>query len=115
MSKKSYKQLQNRLYREIKRRKIAEMLSNRSCTVHIERPKIETLKVDKIIPLSVLNDYSEEGIMTYVKTDVARSMCNKLIADGYITFETKEDSIPEPIPDVVRVRATLRVCSPESK
>lgn len=115
MSKKSYKQLQNRLYREIKRRKIAEMLSNRAFTAHIERPKIETLKFDKIIPLSVLNDCSEEGIMTYVKTDVARSMCNKLIADGYITFETQENLFPEPILDVVKVRATLRVCLPESK
>ena len=49
MSKKSYKQLQNRLYREIKRRIIAEQAARVQLKLAAYDRKIEILKVKTII------------------------------------------------------------------
>ena len=50
MSKKSYKRNQNRLYREIKRRIIAEQQLLRPVTFAKCERKIETLKVRNMVP-----------------------------------------------------------------
>lgn len=49
MSKKSYKQLQNRLYREIKRRIVAEQAARVPLNLTAYDRKIDILKVKQII------------------------------------------------------------------
>ena len=82
MSKKSYKRNQNRLYREIKRRIIAEQkIQNHIKFIKCER-EIETLKINQIVP------YHLEDHLEIIKQDMAKQIARKLIADGYIIFNT---------------------------
>lgn len=117
MSKKSYKRNQNRLYREIKRRILAEKLHER---LIITQPKmirvnqdIETLKVRNIIP-----DYIEQTkeYLEYVKSNMAKQITQKLIADGYLKFnydgryiQITED---EEVMDIKEIEAMLNVVKP---
>lgn len=83
MSKKSYKRNQNRLYREIKRRIIAE--DNLLKPVRFEKceRKIETIKVRSIVP-----EYIEQTkeYIEFVKSDMAKQIVKKLVEDGYVKF-----------------------------
>lgn len=83
MSKKSYKQHQNRLYREIKRRIIAEdRLLKPVRFVKCER-KVETLKIKNTLP-----DYIEQTkeYIEFVKSDMTKQIMKKLVEDGYVKF-----------------------------
>ena len=84
MSKKSFKQMQNRLYREIKRRMIAEQMPVQVYKVH---PRIDMLKLAKAYPCSL-----EPELYGYVKDDMARAFGEKLAAEGYIQFYTTTDA-----------------------
>lgn len=90
MSKKSYKRNQNRLYREIKRRMIAEAAMMFPVPVHIEHRNFDTLAVRKLINKRMIpsntTEYSE-----YIKRDMANQLANKLMDEGYISYFTRED------------------------
>jgi len=102
MSKKSYKQLQNRLYREIKRRMIAEMLSNRAVTVCKTTVDIETVKIAHV--MSFL-DYEQE--VDYAKKLLARKIGESLCQSGHIKYSVIRE--PSPDVDLIRIEATLDV------
>ena len=83
MSKKSYKRNQNRLYREIKRRIIAEdRLLKPIRFVKCDRT-IETIKTRSILP-----DYIEQTkeYIEFVKSDMTKQIVKKLVEDGYVKF-----------------------------
>lgn len=106
MSNKSYKRHQNRLYREIHRRILAENMILKPMTVSVCERKIETLKIKSIIP-----NYMLEQI-ELVKTDMARRISNKLIADGYVEFRSRELYKDTPIMDTTEIEARLDVVRP---
>lgn len=81
MSKKSYKRNQNRLYREIKRRIIAEQALKFPVPVIEIRRDIETLAIKDIIHnCCFLNE------IEFVKTDMANKLARKLIDEGFVEF-----------------------------
>ena len=107
MSKKSYKRNQNRLYREIKRRMIAEQAMMFPAPVHIEHRNFDTLVVRKLIDKRMIppntTEYSE-----YIKRDMAHQLANKLMDEGYIRYFTRED--PDgPIFDNAEIEARIMV------
>ena len=88
MSKKSYKRNQNRLYREIKRRIIAEnVLLKPVQPIKCDR-KVDTIKIRNI-----LHDYNEQTkeYIEYVKWDMTTEIVKKLVEDGYIKFNYSGD------------------------
>ena len=80
MSKKSYKRNQNRLYREIKRRIIAEQASRMPVPVIEIHRDIETLAIRNIVPNYLVRE------IEFVKTDMANKLARKLVAEGYVEF-----------------------------
>lgn len=105
MSKKSYKRLQNRLYREIKRRMLLEKLPISNKFVTTTRP-IETFRVKGIYPEEIINtDY--EG---YARRDMVKRITDKLCDEGYITVYTRRD--PFCLAGYVEYEATLMVVRP---
>jgi hypothetical protein len=84
MSKKSYKKLKNRLYREIKRRIIAEKKLIAPVRVEMCERKIDTLKA------SMVTAYEIREKTEYIKRHLALKLADRLISDGYIAFERKE-------------------------
>lgn len=84
MSKKSYKRIQNRLYREIKRRILAEdRLFKPVRFGKCDERKIETIKIRSIVP-----EYIEQTkeYIEFVKSDMAKQIVKKLVEDGYVKF-----------------------------
>ena len=113
MSKKSYKRNQNRLYREIKRRIIAEQRLLKPVTfVKCER-KIETLKVRSMVP-----EYMEQTkeYIEFVKHAMAKQIMQKLIDDGYVQFKYfgkyQRIADDEEVMDVKEIEAILNVVKP---
>lgn len=110
MSKKSYKKLQNRLYREIKRRIIAEkrpLAFTRTIYKPIN-PEIDTLKIERIIPPFDVSEENNQKLAEFIKQDLARQITNELLANGYFLFESGLD----PITGAGKIRCRLRVCKP---
>lgn len=107
MSKKSYKRNQNRLYREIKRRMIAEQAMKFPVPVHIEHRNFDTLVVRNLINKRMIppntTEYSE-----YIKRDMAHHLANKLMDEGYISYSTREDQYG-PIFDNAEIEARINV------
>ena len=98
MSKKSYKRNQNRLYREIKRRIIAEQ----ALKIHRD---IETLVIRNIVPKHLVHE------IEFVKTDMAYKLARKLVAEGFVEFFSSENKY-EPIADVTEMEARIYVVKP---
>ena len=90
MKKRTYKRMQNRLYREIKRRMIAEQAMMFPVPVHIEHRNFDTLAVrhlvDKLNIPPNTTEYTE-----YIKSDMAHQLADKLKDEGYITYFTREE------------------------
>ena len=107
MSKKSYKKLQNRLYREIKRRIIAEKCPIKTIYKPIN-PEIDTFKIERIIPPFDISEENNQKLFEFIKQDMARQITNELLANGYFLFESGFD----PVTSVGKVRCRLRVCKP---
>ena len=110
MSKKSYKSIQNRLYREIKRRIIAEnQLLKPIQFTKIER-KIETIKIKEIIP-----DYIEgtKENIEIIKSDMVNQIMKQLIENDYIKFsyfgKYHRIANDEEVMDVTGIEAMLHV------
>ena len=117
MKKRTYKRMQNRLYREIKRRIFAEkradcLIINQQKMVYVDRD-VETLKVRKIVPgyIEQTKEYLED-----IRSDMAKQITQRLIADGYLKFnyggkyiQIAED---EEVMDIKEIEATLNVVKP---
>ena len=109
MSKKSYKRNQNRLYREIKRRIIAEQalkfpVKFPDPVIEIHRD-IETLTIRNIVPNYLVRK------IEFVKTDMANKLARKLVAEGFVEFLSKENNY-EPLADVTEIEARICVVKP---
>ena len=114
MSKKSYKKLQNQLYREIKRRTLAERLlcskmeGRMLAAERFRNRKVETIKIEKILP-----DFFE-GHEEFIKTDMVRSIANRLADDGYIQFYSTTTSFEDAAHiKTTTIEARLDVVKPE--
>lgn len=106
MKKKTYKQMQNRLYREIKRRIIAEKCN--SIEVKPPRPNIDTIAVRQILSREACLMLDESTI----KKAIARRVVDKLYDDNYFIFYTRKDSFV-PILDQIEIECRLKVAKPE--
>ncbi len=104
MSKKSYKRNQNRLYREIKRRIVAEQASKISVPVIEIHRDIKTLAIRNIVPSHLLDREIE-----FVKTDMANKIARKLIAEGFVEFFSSENKYE---PDTAEIEARISVVKP---
>ena len=107
MKKRTYKQMQNRLYREIKRRMIAEQTMKFTVPIHIEHRNFDTLAIRRLvdnrtIPVNTA-EYSE-----YIKRDMAHQLADKLMAEGYISYFTREE-LNEPLFDNAEIEARINV------
>ena len=89
MSKKSYKRMQNRLYREIKARIIAEKKLNMPVRFWPARETrhIDTLKVSR--RHTEMAGVSSNGYMECEKETIARAFGERLLEEGYIDFHTE--------------------------
>ena len=105
MSKKSYKRNQNRLYREIKRRIIAEQALMFPVPVIAIHRDIETLAIRNIVP----NRLARE--IEFVKAEMANKLARKLVAEGFVEFFSRENKY-EPIADVTEIEARICVVKP---
>lgn len=101
MSKKSYKKLQNRLYREIKRRLLAEQTRVQYTVYHT---KIDTLKATHVF-LRGADVNSDE-----IKRLAAWKLCESLIHSQYISFEAYNIPILNVYPDAIEIEAAIHVC-----
>lgn len=90
MKKRTYKQMQNRLYREIKRRMIAEQALMFPVPVHIERRNFDTLAVRHLINKRMIPPNTTE-YTEYIKRDMAHQLADKLKDEGYITYFIREE------------------------
>ena len=113
MSKKSYKRNQNRLYREIKRRIIAEDRLLKPVRFGKCERKIETIKIRSIVP-----EYIEQTkeYIEFVKLDMTKGIVEKLIEDGYIKFNYFGDyhriAEDEEVKNISEIEAKLYVVRP---
>lgn len=101
MSKKSYKKLQNRLYREIKRRLLAEQ-TRVQYTVYPD--KIETLRtIHAFLGGADIN-------LDELKMLAARKLCDGLINSPYISFKVYDTPMLNLYPDAIEIEAAIHVC-----
>ena len=107
MKKKTYKQMQNRLYREIKRRIIAEKAIMIPIEVRTDGRQIDTIKIRNMIPYRMCAKGSDH----IVKSIMANKIATKLLADQYIMFYSHENNY-EPITDVMEIEARIDVVKP---
>jgi hypothetical protein len=107
MKKRTYKQMQNRLYREIKRRMIAEQTMKLTVPVHIEHRNFDTLVVRHLINKRMIPPNTTE-YTEYIKRDMAHQLADKLKDEGYITYFTREEP-DEMIFDNAEIEARIMV------
>ena len=105
MSKKSYKRNQNRLYREIKRRIIAEQAAIVPVPVIKIHRDIETLAIKNIVHSRFLNE------IEFVKAEMANKLARKLVAEGFVEFYSCKNKYAQ-MPDVVEIEARVCVVKP---
>ena len=111
MSKKSYKRNQNRLYREIKRRIIAEQAEKFHVPVVAIHRDIKTLAIRNIVSNHLIYDIRE---IEFVKMDMANKIARKLVAEGFVEFISSKNNY-EPIADVTEIEARICVVKPNQK
>lgn len=85
MSKKSYKRNQNRLYREIKRRIIAEQALKFPIPVIEVHSDIKTLAIRSIVPNYLVHE------IEFVKMEMAKKIARKLVDEGFVEFFSREN------------------------
>lgn len=106
VSKKSYKRNQNRLYREIKRRIIAEQALKFPVPVVEAHKDIETFAIRNTVPNHLVCDEIE-----FVKMDMASKIARKLITEGFVEFFSNTNKYT-PIEDVAEIEARICVVKP---
>ena len=105
MSKKSYKRNQNRLYREIKRRIIAEQASRMPVPVIKIQRDIETIAIRKMVPNYMVRE------IEFVKTEMANQIASKLVSEGFLEFFSHENNYAA-ITDITEIEARICVVKP---
>lgn len=107
MNKRTYKKIQNRMYREIKRRIEAEQKAAAMAAMRLPRVtvcadrRVETIAVKCRIPADLtLHDNRAVG---YAEREMASEIARKLYEDGYICFVKSEDC------DGIDMRASIDV------
>ena len=105
MSKKSYKRNQNRLYREIKRRIIAEQALKFPVPVIEIHRDIETFAIKNIVHSRFLNE------IELVKAEMANKLASKLVAEGFVEFDSRKHKYAQ-MPEVVEIEARICVVKP---
>ena len=108
MKKKTYKQMQNRLYREIKRRIEAEKRIMIPMEVRTDGRQIDTIAVRNMVPCRVCT----KDKIVFVKSIMANKIATKLLADQYITFCSYENHYAPAI-DTIEIEARLDVVKPK--
>lgn len=103
MSKKSYKRNQNRLYREIKRRIIAEQAAQMPVPVIAIHRDIKTLAIKNIVRNRFVHD------VEFVKTEMANKLAKKLVTEGFVEFSVNRY---DPIADGSEIEARICVVKP---
>lgn len=112
MKKKTYKQMQNRLYREIKHRMIAEgKMKMPVPRFHVIEKTIETVRCVKMINAGVCREEEMELVMENVRKDLVHSMCDKLMEEGYLLFTSQVSSADDVVP-MVKTEAIMQVVKP---
>lgn len=113
MSKKSYKRHQNRLYREIKRRIIAEDRLLKPVRFGKCDQKVETIKTRNILPnyIEQTKEYIE-----FIKSDMTKQIVKKLVEDDYVKFNYSGKyyriADDEEVMDIKEIEAMLNVVKP---
>lgn len=111
MSKKSFKQLQNRLYREIKRRIQVESrpkIYNRLEVTH--RPIDRLAYVSSILLYGVDNELEVQEIVEYLmRTDIAKALVDELITSQYLKHEIHIEPDANGN-DILYVRCSIDIC-----
>ena len=107
MKKRTYKQMQNRLYREIKRRMIAEQAMKFTVPIHIEHRNFDTLAIRRLVDKRMIPPNTAE-YTEYIKRDMAHQLADKLMDEGYVSYYTKETPC-EPVSDYAEIEARIRV------
>ena len=103
MSKKSYKRNQNRLYREIKRRIIAEQASRMTVPVVEIHRDIKPLAIKNIVYNCFLNE------IEIIKKEMADKLARELVAEGYVEFSENKYI---PTVDATEIEARIYVAKP---
>ncbi len=105
MSKKSYKKIQNQLYREIKKRIRAEQIASiqrRNTRIITHTAKIECLAIERMISLYPFQNDDE-----IIKNEMSLALATELCKGGYVSFQT--DRIEEPYGELTKVQARIYV------
>lgn len=108
MKKKTYKQMQNRLYREVKRRIEAEKRIMIPMEVRTDGRQIDTIAVRNMVPCHICTRDHDP----IVKSMMANKIATKLLADQYITFYSYENHYA-PVLDTIEIEARLDVVKPK--
>lgn len=108
MSKKSYKRNQNRLYREIKRRILAEQALKFPVPVIEAHRDIKTFAVRNLVPNYLISE------VEFVKMDMANKLARKLVAEGLVEFFSSKNEY-EPTMDTAEIEARVYVAEPPQK
>lgn len=114
MSKKSYKQNQNRLYREIKRRLIAEQrLAKQKIPVKVIRLNSVRFEIDHIIYKHEFwgSHFDMDEAQKQIAKSLAYRLADKLLENEYITILTADD----PYEDCVRIKARINVVKEDNE
>ena len=113
MSKKSYKRNQNRLYREIKRRIVAENKILKPVQLIKCDQKVNAIKIKNILPNNI--EQTKEYI-EFVKSDMTKEIVKKLVENGYIKFNYSGDyhriADDEEVMNISEIEARLYVVKP---
>lgn len=104
MSKKSFKKLQNRLYREIKWRIQAEAAARFPVPIVRVESKIDALKIRRLVHTQdpLFNDKYTD----YVRREMAGQLADSLLKEGYIEFRSR---VSHELFDCIEVEARLKV------
>lgn len=104
MSKKSFKKLQNRLYRETKRRIQAEAAARFPVPIVRVESKVDTLKIKRLVHTQ--DPLFNKGYTDCVRREMAGQMADSLLKEGYIEFRSGEG---HELFDCIEVEARLKV------
>ena len=106
MKKRTYKQMQNRLYREIKRRMMLEQASKFPVPVHVEHCNFDVLAIRHSIDKRTIPPDCDE-YSKIIQHDMAHKLADKLMDEGYIRYYTREDPSC-PFYDYEEIEARIR-------
>ena len=100
--------MQNRLYREIRRRMLLEHAIAHPSEIKAEQRTIETVAVRMNFPIEIARD----GVEEQVKREMAYAIVRKLSECDYIVYYTRDNKYMQPI-DRFELEARLDVVRPK--